>query len=72
MPAPTQVAHSKIGTVDVSSIILHTDRGDMAETVVFLNGTPVEGLTEYQTVRGGNVRDNHRDVCEKVRTALYG
>ena len=71
---PTQVSRTRIGPVEVSTIICLTGRGrEMAETMIFIDdGVTVEGLTDQRGERDDKSAANalHQKWVTKVRAAV--
>jgi hypothetical protein len=69
---PEEVARTDIGSVHVATVILRT--GSMtriAETMIFVNGESIPGLTDRQFERGpaGQARAQHDRWVAMVRRA---
>ena len=71
---PTQVSRTRIGPVEVSTIICVTGSGrEMAETMIFLDdGVTVEGLTDQRGERDDKsaAKSLHQKWVTKVRAAV--
>ena len=73
---PTVLLQTKIHGIEVSTIRIHTDNegGGYFETMLFLNGQEVNGLTDYETYSLFEAwRENHEALESKIRSVLaYG
>lgn len=72
-PEPTVLRHTPIAGLTVSTVRVHTDfvGGGYHETMLFLNGKTVEGLTDFECFEKFKTwEENHEALCFKARSVL--
>lgn len=71
--APKTIARSVIGDVFISTVVIpRLDGTEYAETMIFLDGDPVEGLVDQDFQRGtvGGAQAQHNRWVRKVSDAV--